>query len=136
LQGKFKWQSLPFEGDLNEAPGAKMSKSAVRTALKGPEKPLGIGRASLRGVEVVTIPLAEYSSLLADHEELARIVARRPKGLPRSPIDRNPDLKAFIEERLGKMEISAVAAACAAQFGKKAPSRSAIHRFLHRRNSL
>ena len=108
-----------FKGDLTDAANALL-------------RPTPLGRASLRGVEVVTIPLAEYSALLADHEELARILAQRSKGLPRSPIDRDPDLKAFIQERLGKMEISEIAAACAAKFGQKAPSRSAIHRFLHR----
>lgn len=108
-----------FKGDLTDAAKALL-------------KPMPLGRASLRGVEVVTIPLAEYSALLADHEELARILAKRPKGLPRSPIDRNPDIRAFVEERFGKMELSEIAAACVVQFGKKAPSRSAIHRFLHR----
>lgn len=112
-----------FKGDLTDAAKALL-------------KPIPLGRASLRGVDIVTIPLAEYSALLADHEELARIVAKRPKGLPRSPIARNPDLRAFVEERFGKMELSEIAVACAEQFSKKAPSKSAIHRFLHRDRSV
>jgi len=42
-----------------------MPKSRVKNVLNGFEKPLGIGRATLRGVEIVTIPLDEYSGLLA-----------------------------------------------------------------------
>ena len=108
-----------------------MPKSRVKNVLNGFEKPLGIGRATLRGVEIVTIPLDEYSALLADRDKLDRILAARPKGFPRSPIDKNPSLSAFILARYGKMTIDEIAAECAKAF-RPSPSTSAIQRFASR----
>ena len=50
------------------------------------------------------------------------------KGKP-SRIDTDAEIREFVEDRLGRLTLGQLAAACREAFGpKRAPSRSAIHR--------
>ena len=51
---------------------------------------------------------------------------------PGSPIERDPDLRAFIDDRLGRWTLTRLAEACRSEFGSHAPKRSAIHRYFKR----
>ncbi|MCI4680419.1 hypothetical protein K9U39_06125 [Rhodoblastus acidophilus] len=87
---------------------------------------------NIRGVEVVTIPLAEYVALLGAQKRQLADDTNLVSGFPRSPIERDPRLAAFIRERRGKMELSQIAAECRRIFGPGAPSRSSICRYFQR----
>jgi hypothetical protein len=105
---------------------------------------LPLGPATVEGVEVVTIPLTEYAYLLAARRRLAELdlagrpaSRRRPRrprlpAPPKSPIDADPEICAFLAARLGKMTQKDIFAACVAEFGPRAPSKSAINRFFQR----
>lgn len=109
----------------------------------------------------VTIPKAEHDSLLADSQLLGAMLGilvplvdglrkRSPdttRGVIRvrpnpgqgstSPIDRDPELAAFIRPLLGREPVARIVAICAAKFGPdRTPSKSAIHRFWQRCNAL
>lgn len=95
---------------------------------------LPLGAACVGEVAVVTIPLAEYEDLLKLRQLYG--AAAGSKTLPppmRSPIERDRQLCAFLDERLGKMYIYEIAAEAKQRFGDKAPSKSAIHRYHMRR---
>lgn len=52
--------------------------------------------------------------------------------LPGSPakIPADPELRAFVDERLPTMTFGQIAAACAKRFGRgRAPGKSAVHRY-------
>lgn len=49
---------------------------------------------------------------------------------PRSPIRRNDALAKLILERAGSFTLEEIVAECRERFGRAAPSRSAVHRFL------
>jgi len=73
----------------------------------------------------VTIPLEEY-----------RALQQRPAQRNRSPIARDPQLSAFIIRSSRTMTIHQLHDACVSRFGAdRAPSRSAIGRFLQRRST-
>ncbi len=97
--------------------------------LKGVKAP-PLGRASFRGVKVVTIPLADYAALL---DAKKRMDARdaRAQMFPRSPIEQHPEVRDFILAKFGKMKHPELIAACKSTFGW-APSRSAVSRFFQR----
>ena len=94
--------------------------------------------ATIAGIEVVTIPLHDYADLIRGRNRLMLLEKdsgfRRRMG--RSPIDKDAKIKAFIIERLGKLRLVDIAAACKEAFGQRAPSKSAIHRFQHRREAV
>lgn len=80
--------------------------------------------------DVVTIPTTRFLELLAAEARLAS----RPKRAhyPRSAIDLNVEMVAFIVERLGRMRLAQVLAEVRQVFGQKAPSKSAFDRFMRR----
>lgn len=88
-------------------------------------------REAVGGVQVVTIPLADYAELLAAKERLERLKLPKLTRLPASPIERRPEVRDFILERFGKMKDVEIIAKCKETFGW-APSTSAIDRFFHR----
>jgi len=57
--------------------------------------------------------------------------ARHPTGRV-SKTDADPEIAAFVNDRLGRMSVQAIAAAAKARFGDRAPSKSAIHRHWQR----
>lgn len=60
--------------------------------------------------------------------------AERPrhKGY-RNRIEADPEIRAFIDERLGRLTLEEIAAACRQQFGaERSPARSSIHRYWDR----
>lgn len=55
------------------------------------------------------------------------------KGKP-ARLDHDADVRDFIEDRAGRITLDEMVAACRDRFGAdRTPSRSGIHRFLHRR---
>jgi hypothetical protein len=91
---------------------------------------------SVAGIPVVTIPLAEYEDLLQLRRRIAELSPPALAPLPRSPIEVNHEISTFIDARLGKMFISEIAKACRQEFGDRAPSKSAIHRYWQRRRDV
>jgi hypothetical protein len=106
-----------------------VSKKPVESALPS-------GPATVEGVPVVTIPLAEYAELLETRRRFEALHPSTPQPLPRSPIEVNAEISAYIDARLGKMHIHEIAEACRQQFGNRAPSKSAIHRYWQRRRQI
>jgi hypothetical protein len=85
-----------------------------------------------RPVQTVTIPLTDYAELLDCRRRLVELKAaqRAFERPPKSPIDRDPELAAFIADRLGMAKLAEIRSACVAEFGPdRTPSRSAIARY-------
>lgn len=53
------------------------------------------------------------------------------KGRPQR-VDEDPDVRTFVEDRLGRLTLDEIVALCREAFGGRAPSRSAIHRYWQR----
>jgi hypothetical protein len=52
---------------------------------------------------------------------------------PRTWIDRDPGVTAFLRDRIGRQTLDAIVAQCREQFpAKRVPSRSALHRWISR----
>lgn len=97
----------------------------TRGTLTGKASPLRLGRSKVGDLQVITIPLTDYASLLDAQKRLLALTVRK---FPRSPIDRDPILASFIRDRIGRMELTQIISDCVSEFGKS-PSRSAISRF-------
>jgi len=92
--------------------------------------PVAIG-----GVEVVTIPLAHYAELLDCQRRLAvaGISRQRFAADPRSRVDRDPQVPAFLVDCLGTMLLKDAAPRCLERFGEaRTPGRSTIQRYWQR----
>jgi len=88
--------------------------------------------ATIAGIAVVTIPLAEYAALLECRQRVGarNEAAKRYAVPPRAPIEKDAEVRAFFEKRLGKMDMLAILADCRQQFGpKRTPSRTAAYDF-------
>lgn len=97
---------------------------------KAPESALPLGPSTVAGVPVVTIPLSEYENLLSCRQIAnVRSGARLLPPPSRSPIENDRELCDFLDARLGRMLLKDVVAECAAEFGERAPSKSAVHRY-------
>lgn len=93
--------------------------------------------ATIAGVKVVTIPLADYAKLLDDRRRLAETGAgsRARAGLKpnRSPIERDPEVAAFLAERFERIDVSAALRQCHDRFGgARTPSRTSAFRYRDR----
>ncbi|CAI9400698.1 hypothetical protein ANOBCDAF_00541 [Pleomorphomonas sp. T1.2MG-36] len=90
--------------------------------------------AIIAGVPVVTIPLADYASLLENSAKLSKLgKAERFPVPPRSPIEIDSEVKAFFVERLGKLNMIDLLRDCSSRFGaSRTPSRTAAYRFWQR----
>ena len=99
-------------------------------------QPLRPPTATIAGVKVVTIPLADYAALLDSRRRLAESEVRsRPyfSSPTRSPIDRDPVLAVFLAERLVRMDAMEAWRQCHDHFGgARAPSKSAVYRYRDR----
>jgi hypothetical protein len=104
--------------------------------------------ASARNHEVEIRRFIEYAPKAATYSELeaqlrerfgdrawsrADIVkyCRRGRLTRRSPIETDPDLQSFIEERLWRLTLDELVIECRRRFGRT-PSRTAISRHAHR----
>lgn len=92
------------------------------------------GRLAFAG-DTVTIPRSEYLEL---RKLQSRAVADVEINLipfrqfSRSPIARHPEMAAFIWDSRNTMMMHEIVDACRERFGESvAPSRTAVHRFLH-----
>ena len=90
------------------------------------------GRLSIPG-ETVTISVSEYETLrsLAQKAKERRTLSKY-RAVSSSAIARNPDIADFILEHTVTMTTSEVSRLAKSEFGKRAPSRSAIYRFLQK----
>lgn len=91
--------------------------------------------ATISGIEVVTIPLADYAALLACKARLAELDANLLQlSAPRKGIiDRNPEVAVFLATRFGTLPVSVVLKQCRRTFGAaRTPSRSAAYRYWQR----
>lgn len=83
-------------------------------------------RVVLFGVSVVIISEAEYSALTGldrDTSPVSRL----------SRLDKEPEVRAFIQERLGTDDVDRIREAAIDRFGAdRVPSRSALNRFVKR----
>lgn len=100
-----------------------MASKRVKRPLKGACEPAA--------GDTVTIPTARFLELLAAEAKVTGRT-RRAAHYPRSPIDLNPDLVAFIVARLGRMRLSQIRAEAVQVFGDRAPTKSAFDRFMRR----
>jgi len=83
-------------------------------------------------IELVTIPLTEYRDLLRCRSQLMveNIRLQSFEKPPASPIERDPEVAAFIAARLGTWTIQEIRDQCSKALGPiRTPSRSAISRF-------
>jgi hypothetical protein len=106
------------------------TKSDKKRDLKGVKAPKPL-RSSIYGINLVTIPLADYAALLDAKKRLNELDSSKPRRFPASPIERNPEVRDFILERFGKLKHADTIAECKAKFGW-APSKSALDRFFQR----
>jgi hypothetical protein len=82
--------------------------------------------------KMVTIPLEEYRHLkaLEARWQNSTSTSSRPKFRV-SKIRRDPELEAYVKERLQSDTLVEIVAACLAKFGpERAPSKSALQRFI------
>lgn len=90
---------------------------------------------TLSGVELVTIPAADYADLLDCKRQLAEFKVRQRgfESPPRSRIERDPEVAIFIADRLGQATSENILAECRVRFGAaRTPSRSATQRYWSR----
>lgn len=95
--------------------------------------------ATIAGVEVVTIPLADYAALVECRRRLEAIDAttaaavRRFAVPPRSPVEADREVADFLMERFGLTPMDAIRAECLERFGRdRTPSRTAAYEFWQR----
>jgi hypothetical protein len=91
--------------------------------------------ATIAGVEVVTIPVADYAELLDCRRRLAESeVGRRAFMQPlRSRIEGDPEVATFLAGRFGLIDVIEALRQCGARFGAaRTPSRSAAFRYRDR----
>jgi len=89
--------------------------------------------ATIAGVAVVTIPLSD-SDLIEKRSRLEKLgKTERYPVPPRSPIEVDAEVKAFLMERLGKVDVMDIISECKQHFGsKRTPSRTAAYAFWKR----
>ncbi|MFB2554030.1 hypothetical protein [Ensifer soli] len=81
--------------------------------------------------DVIAVPIAEFQALKdAAEQSNSRALISRYRAVSHSRIARNPELAEFILDHFEKMTIIELTAATFKKFGRDAPSRSSIHRFL------
>lgn len=88
-------------------------------------------KRKVAGVEVVTIPAAEYAELLNCQRQLAAL-KRAKQGFKGwlSSVEKDAQVEAFIARRLARKTVPVIMAECRERFGAdRTPSRSAIYRY-------
>ncbi len=91
--------------------------------------------STIAGIQVVTIPLAEYAELLDCRRRVGvqSDAARRLAVPPRSPIEKDAEVAAFFIERLGQADMLTILTECRKRFGsERTPSRTAAYDFWQR----
>lgn len=94
---------------------------------------LPLGAATVSGVAVVTIPLAEYEDLLKVCRLHGEAEATASVPLFRRPWwENDPDVADFVRSILGTMPVQDMPAAVAGRFSlDRTPSKSAIFRYMN-----
>jgi hypothetical protein len=86
----------------------------------------------ISGVEVVTIPVADYADLPDCQRQLAELKAARQAFEMRSAgrIARDPEVTVFIAKRRGRVTGPAIRAECRSRFGaKRTPGLQTIYNY-------
>lgn len=99
------------------------------------DAPGGPIRSTIAGVELVTIPVSHYAELLDCQRRLAavQISPLRFTADPRSRVERDPEVAAFLAECLGTRLLKDTYALCVERFGQdRTPGKSTIGRFWQR----
>ena len=89
----------------------------------------------IAGVAVVTIPVAEYAALLDCRRKLAESGARERafNVVSKSPIERDPEVAAFLASRFGLATVKLIREECRALFGPaRTPTPSSTYRYWSR----
>lgn len=92
----------------------------------------GFPVATFGGVEVVAIPVTLYAELLDCQRRLAEanIAHWRFTADPRSRVERDPEVAAYLAECLGRMMLKDAYTSCRERFGPdRAPGRTTIQRY-------
>jgi hypothetical protein len=103
-----------------------------------PGAPATAAPATVAGVEIVTIPMVEYAGLLDCRRRLAEFEARERafKTASKSPIERDPEVAAFLASRFGLATVAVIREECIALFGtSRTPTKSSIYRYWSRLRS-
>lgn len=89
-------------------------------------------RSEISGVAVITIPVTEYAALLNCRRKLAESDARQRafNVVSKSPIERDPEVAAFIASRFGLATVPDIREECRALFGAtRTPTQSSTYRY-------
>jgi hypothetical protein len=79
-------------------------------------------RVRVQGIEAVLISAEAYDGLL--------FASQRSVGV-RSRVERDPEIKQFVDERSATQELAVILAGIVRQFGEeRAPSMSGLHRYV------
>lgn len=95
-------------------------------------------RSTIAGVELVTIPVSHYAELLDCQRRLAalRVSEERFCTDPRSRVDRDPEVAAFLAECFGRVLLKDTYTECRERFGAdRTPGRTTIQRYWKRLRS-
>jgi len=118
----------------------RRAEAAALRAFNGPSNDLETAALALwqRGRHDKALQEDVYKAgcVLLIRDALARSLIPLPPGSgPKSfKVESDPALADFVDQRLGREPLLQIAAACRREFGPaRAPSKSAIHRYWHRR---
>lgn len=106
-----------------------MSESAGKFGKRFPK------RETIKGIRLVTIPLADYADLLDCKRQLAeRIISHEQVMSPKkSKVERNPEMAVFLSQHFGLLPMGEILRRCRRQFGKaNTPSQSGAYRYWER----
>lgn len=104
----------------------------MATCDKRNPKPL---RRTIAGVDLVTIPIADYAALLSCKQQLkeTQLSVDQFVNGRRSTVDRNPEVAIFLSENFGIMPMKELLQKCKRKFGKeRTPSLAAAYRYWQR----
>lgn len=88
--------------------------------------------ATIAGVAVVTIPATDYAELLSLRSKFG-LASVRSAPVPRSPIEADHEISAFLSERFGSKPVIDILRECRQRFGaERTPSRTAAYAYWSR----
>ena len=95
-------------------------------------KKTSVKRWAIEGVELVTIPLADYLSLIACKKRMLEVESASLQLVSSSKgrIDQNPEVAIYLAQNFGMVPMVRLLKQCQKTFGKdRTPSKSAAYRY-------